>query len=86
MSTPTKLQAHDVLDRAIVERVAGGDASVVALGNDALGQLLRAHEAQGKEYGPLLERRLTALRKAGKLDYSRKNGWSIPEVVGHTAP
>lgn len=85
----TNNQAYVDLDKKIESRVnahvATRDGS---LSFGSLSVALSAHantlvpaNRHGEEQGwRLIDRRLQALRKAGRLAYSRKSGWTIPQA------
>jgi hypothetical protein len=86
MTTPN--QAYTDLDQKIESLVSthlaarGGALTFTSLSSalSAHANTLVPANRHGEEQGwRLIDRRLQALRKAGRLAYSRKSGWTIPQ-------
>lgn len=66
---------YSKLDAAILAQIAGGNCKARGL-NSALDDLAREADRDSEEFR-VIDRRLQALRKKGKIEFDTKNGWSL---------
>lgn len=75
---------YSLLHNSILSYVRGGRVHFHDLNAGRLAEFANRLAGKNKRGDPqgwrLLDRRLQALRKAGKLAYDRKAGWSVVEV------
>lgn len=66
---------YSKLDAAILAQIAGGNCKAMGL-NAALDDLAREADRDSEEFR-VIDRRLQALRKKGKIEFDTKKGWSM---------
>lgn len=77
---PTKKIDYSALDAALLASLRSGKKRFSALTADGAGAIARALDPALDEKGEsfrLVDRRLQALRRAGRCSYITKTGWSI---------
>ena len=67
---------HDAFDAALIGLIREGRRRYVQFCFNA--KLASLAPAVAGDYGRYIDRRLQALRKAGRITYNRKDGWAAP--------
>lgn len=68
---------YKALDEAILQRIREGHSRASAIeGGDAEAEARKLSSAKVPEYR-IIDRRLQALRKAGRIAYEKTGGWSV---------
>lgn len=72
---------YTLFDRSVLSHVSAGKSQFYQISAGGLlhfANELAGKDARGDDMGwRLIDRRLQALRKAGKLTYDRKTGWQV---------
>ena len=74
----TKTHDYTKLDAAIIAEIKGGATRFIDL-NRKGPVLEEARKVNSYEWDRAIDRRLQALRKAGRINHSHRNGWQIGE-------
>jgi hypothetical protein len=75
----TKTHDYTKLDAAIIAAIRSGKVKLYEIERGAV--MDEARKINSKEWGRAVDRRLQALRKAGRINYnySHRHGWQIGE-------